>query len=122
MKLEGVALRLAIFDGESDTWHHKPPYHEVVHRAHRAGPAAASMVRGIEGPGASSGVHTMRILALSEDLQLAIVILNAESEIRAFPPQLDGPVAEGLVILDPVQVVRYAGRGADRTARLEDRR
>lgn len=35
--LTGSALRATIFIGESDLWHHKPVYSEIVHRAHRAG-------------------------------------------------------------------------------------
>ncbi|HYS38181.1 MAG TPA: DUF190 domain-containing protein, partial [Pseudonocardiaceae bacterium] len=33
MRLAGRALRLTVFVGEDDTWHHKPLYHEIVHRA-----------------------------------------------------------------------------------------
>jgi Uncharacterized ACR, COG1993 len=32
MKLEGPAVRLTIFIGEDDHWHHKPLYTEIVHR------------------------------------------------------------------------------------------
>jgi PII-like signaling protein len=38
------------------------------------------------------------------------VIVDAEERIRAFLPQLDELVHEGLVMLDPVDVVRYVGR------------
>ena len=66
--IDGPALRLTIFIGESDRWHHKPLYTEIVHRAHAAGLAGASVLRGIEGYGASSRIHTNRLLSLSEDL------------------------------------------------------
>ncbi len=112
MRIEGPALRLTIFLGESDTWHRKPLYTEIVHRAHAAGLAGASVLRGIEGYGASSRIHTSRILSLSEDLPLAIVIIDAQEKIRAFLPQLDELVTEGLVILDEVEVIRYVGRTA----------
>ncbi|MFI0451854.1 DUF190 domain-containing protein [Actinomadura sp. 6N118] len=116
MKLEGSALRLTIFVGESDSWHHKPLYHEIVRRAHAAGLAGASVIRGIEGYGASSRIHTSRILSLSQDLPLAIVIVDAADKVRAFLPQLDELVTEGLVIIDPVEVIRYVGRPADGSA------
>jgi hypothetical protein len=110
MKLEGPAVRLTIFVGEDDHWHHKPLYTEIVLRAHRAGLAGATVLRGIEGYGASSRIHTSRILSLSDDLPLAVIIVDAENKVRAFLPQLDELVAEGLVIIDPVEVIRYIGR------------
>lgn len=110
MKLEGSALRLTVFIGESDQWRHKPLYTEIVHRAHAAGLAGASVFRGVEGYGASNHIHTSRFLSLSEDLPMAVVIIDAEDPIRAFLPQLDELISEGLVLLDEVQVVRYRGR------------
>ncbi len=68
------------------------------------------MLRGIEGYGASSRVHTTRLLSLSQDLPVAIVIVDQDDRIRAFLPQLDDLVTEGLVIIDPVEVIRYVGR------------
>ena len=66
--------------------------------------------RGIEGFGASSLIHTTRLLSLSEDLPVAIVIVDTQDRIRAFLPQLDELVTEGLVILDDCEVIRYVGR------------
>jgi PII-like signaling protein len=109
-RLTGNALRVTVFVGENDTWHHKPLYSEIVHRAHTAGLAGASVFRGIEGFGASSLIHTSRLLSLSEDLPVAIVIVDTEERVRAFLPQLDELVTEGLVILDDCEVIRYVGR------------
>jgi len=112
MKLHGPSMRLTIFVGESDQWRHHPVYTEIVHRAHAAGLAGASVMRGIEGFGASSHIHTTRILSLSEDLPVAIVIVDTAERIEAFLPQLDELIQEGLVILDPVNVIKYVGRPA----------
>lgn len=110
MRLEGPALRVTVFIGETDQWHRKPLYAEIVHRAHAAGLAGASVFRGFEGYGASNHIHTSRILSLTEDLPLAIIIVDAPERVRAFLPQLDELVSEGLVILDDVEVHRYVGR------------
>ncbi|WP_405884894.1 DUF190 domain-containing protein [Streptomyces sp. NBC_01136] len=112
-QLTGSALRVTIYIGENDTWHHKPLYTEIVHRARAAGLAGASVFRGIEGFGASSLIHTSRLLSLSEDLPVAIVIVDTEDRIRAFLPELDELVGEGLVILDDCEVIRYVGRNPE---------
>ena len=112
-RLTGSALRVTIFIGENDTWHHKPLYTEIVHLAHAAGLAGASVFRGIEGFGASSLIHTTRLLSLSEDLPVAIVIVDTEERVRDFLPQLDELVGEGLVILDDCEVIRYVGRAGE---------
>jgi PII-like signaling protein len=104
-RLTGRALRLTVFVGENDTWHHKPLYSEIVHRAHAAGLAGASVFRGVEGFGASSLIHTSRLLSLSEDLPVAVVIVDTEPRVRAFLPQLDELVTEGLVTLDDCEVI-----------------
>jgi PII-like signaling protein len=108
--MEGLQTRLTIYIGEDDHWHHKPLYHEIVRRARDAGLAGASVLRGVEGYGASSLIHTTRILSLSEDLPLVIVIIDEEPKLRAFLPQLDELIGEGLVTLDQVEVVRHVGR------------
>ncbi|WP_416984822.1 DUF190 domain-containing protein [Streptomyces sp. T028] len=110
-RLTGNALRLTVFVGENDTWRHKPLYSEIVHRAHAAGLAGASVFHGVEGFGASSLIHTSRLLSLSEDLPVAVVIVDTEERVQAFLPQLDELVTEGLVVLDECHVIKYAGRG-----------
>lgn len=114
MRLEGRALRLTVYVGEDDQWRHRPLYTEIVHRAHAAGLAGASVFRGVEGYGASSVVHTSRLLSLSQDLPVAVVLVDDEERVRAFLPQLEELVSEGLVVLDEVEVVRYVGREAGR--------
>ena len=110
MRLHGPAKRLSVFIGESDRHHHKPLYVEIVHRAHAAGLAGASVLRGIEGFGASNHVHTTRILSLTEDLPVVIVIVDQADRIERFARELGELITEGLVVIDDVQVVRYVGR------------
>jgi PII-like signaling protein len=113
VRLQGPAKRLSVFLGESDRHHHTPLYVEIVHRAHAAGLAGATVLRGIEGFGASSHVHTTRLLSLTEDLPVVVVIVDAAERIERFARELDELITEGLVVIDDVEVVRYAGRPAE---------
>jgi PII-like signaling protein len=115
MRLTGTAQRLTIIVGDSGHWHHKPLYTEIVHRAHQAGLAGATVLHGVEGYGATSVIHTSRLLSLSEDLPVVIIIVDGHDRIRDFLPQLDELVSEGLVILDDCEVIRYVGTSPDGT-------
>ncbi len=112
MTLRDTARRMTVYIGESDTWHHKPLYTEIVHRAHAAGLAGASVLRGIEGFGASSKIHTSRLLSLSEDLPVAVIIVDTAEKVEAFLPQVEELVTGGLVTLDDVEVVLHRSAGA----------
>lgn len=110
MKLEGEGQLLRIFVGESDHWHGKPLYEAVVHLFKEAGLAGATVVRGVEGFGASSRLHTTRFLQLSQDLPLVIEAVDTEERIASVLPRLDEMVTEGLVTIERVHVITYRGR------------
>jgi len=110
MALRRPAKRLTVLVGETDRWHHRPLYTEIVHRAHAAGLAGATVLRGIEGYGSGRHVHTTRILSLSEDLPVAVVIVDDGARIDAFLPELEEVVAEGIAVVEDVEMLSY-GRG-----------
>jgi PII-like signaling protein len=109
MPLSGTALRMTVFISENEQFRHRPLYTEIVHRAHAAGLAGASVIRGCEGFGASSRIHTSRLLSLSESLPVLIIIVDRPDRVRAFLPQVAELVTKGLITLDEVEVVRYGG-------------
>ncbi|MEU1194737.1 DUF190 domain-containing protein [Streptomyces sp. NPDC005813] len=104
------ALQLTIFIEECDTWHHRPLFAEIVHRAHEAGLAGATAFRGVEGFGASSVMHAPRMLSLKQDLPLVIVIVDDEERVRRFLPTLRELIDEGLVIVERVGIMRCTDR------------
>ena len=107
MRLEGEGKLLRLFIGESDTWHGKPLYQAIVERVRREGLAGATVLRGIEGFGADSHLHTSRILRLSEDLPVVIEIVDTPEQIDRVVPILDEMVGEGMLTLERVQIVSY---------------
>lgn len=110
MKLEGEGLLVRIFVGESDRWEGLALYEAIVQCAREKGLAGATVLRGIEGFGAHNLIHTTRILRLAEDLPIVIEIVDRKEKIEAFLPELDAMIAEGLVTLEPVQVILYRAR------------
>jgi PII-like signaling protein len=116
VKLHGPAKRLTIFIGESDHYRHHSLSSEIVDRARRSGLAGCSVFHGVAGFGATGHLHTSHLLSLSEDLPIAIVIVDASERVEEFLPQLDELVTGGLVILDDVDVIRYVAN-AERTGR-----
>jgi PII-like signaling protein len=112
VKLEGEGLLLRIFVGESDTWHGKPLYQAIVERVREAGMAGATVLRGLEGFGAHSRIHTTRILRLSEDLPVLIELVDQAARIEEIIPVLDEMISEGLMTLERVHIVTYRAPSA----------
>jgi PII-like signaling protein len=109
MTIEGPALRLRIYIGEADRWHGHPLSDAIVRRLRELGMAGATVMRGVEGFGRNAHVHTATILRLSEDLPIVIDVVDREARIREILPELDGMVGDGLITLEPVEVVAYRG-------------
>jgi PII-like signaling protein len=107
MELSGAAQRLTIFIGEQDHVGRHSLATEIVKRAHAAGIAGVTVFRGVEGYGKSNHIHTTRILSLSDDLPVCIVIVDTAAAIRTFADQLHELVEGGLVIVEDVEVLRY---------------
>ena len=102
---EGTLLR--IFIGEDDRWEGMPLYEAIVQKAREEGLAGATVLRGIEGFGAHSRLHTARILRLSEDLPIVIEMVDRTEKIERILPELDRMVTEGMITLEKVRVVAY---------------
>ncbi len=109
MRMEGEGTLLRIFIGESDTWHGVPLYEAIVKRVRAEGLAGATVLRGIEGFGADSRLHTSRILRLSEDLPVVVEIVDVSENIERVLPFLDEMVGEGMVTTERVHVIAYRG-------------
>jgi uncharacterized protein len=110
MQIPKQAMLLRIFFGEDDKWHGSPLYEAIVLKAREMHLAGATVLRGAMGFGASSRLHTTKILRLSEDLPLVIEIVDAEEKINEFLPVLDAMMSSGLITLEKVQVLQYGDK------------
>ena len=111
MEIEGQAVLLRIFVGESDKLGHRPLYEAIVREAREAGLAGATVLKGVLGYGATARIRTAKILDLSADLSLVIEIVDEEHKVTAFQERLSQMFDEadcgGLVTLENIRVVRY---------------
>jgi len=114
MRVEGEGKLLRIFIGESDRFEGKPLYEAIVLKAREEGLAGATVLRGIEGFGASSHIHTSRILRLSEDLPIVVEIADTAENIDRVLSTFDQMVGDGMMTLERVEVLTY--RGGNRTS------
>ena len=111
MQIPKQALLLRIFIGEDDKFGGSPLYEAIVLKARELHLAGATVLRGPMGFGASSRLHTTKILRLSEDLPLVIEIVDSEDKINSFLPTLEGMMSSGLTTLEKVQVLQYGAKG-----------
>lgn len=102
---EGHLLR--IFLGESDKHEGMPLYEWIVRKAREQGLAGATVLRGLEGFGAHSRIHTARILRLSTDLPIVVEVVDSREKIEAFLPTVDAAIEEGLATLEKVEIRFY---------------
>ncbi len=108
---EGELLR--IFIGESDKYKGKPLFEWIVRQARQFGLAGATVLRGLEGFGAHSRVHTAKLLRLSSDLPVVIEIIDTSEKIEQFLPQIEDAIKEGLATLEKVRIRFYRSRPSE---------
>jgi hypothetical protein len=97
--------RLTVFISDSDRWVHHSLAHEILRRARTDQLTGAVLLRGIEGYGAGRVIHTDRLLSMTMDMPVVIVIVDTHDKIQDFLPHLDEVISDGLVTIDQIQAV-----------------
>jgi len=106
-RFRGERTLMRVFIGESDKYQGKPLYEALLERFRKKGLAGATVLRGIAGFGASSKVHTDKVLRLSLDLPLIIEVVEAEETIQQVLPDLEEMIGGGLITLERANVILY---------------
>jgi uncharacterized protein len=120
-RFEGERTLMRIFIGESDKYHGKPLYEVLLETLRAKGLAGATVLRGVAGFGASSRVHTDKILQLSLDLPMIVEVVETEEAINALLPELDRMIGGGLITLERAHVILYRPAHAKATERERHR-
>jgi len=106
-RLEGEQVLMRIFIGEGDKWQGKILYEAIVERLQEVECAGATVLKGAMGFGASSVIHTDRILRFSQDLPVVIEVVESEEQIEKLLPLLDEMISGGMITLEKAHVIRY---------------
>jgi PII-like signaling protein len=114
MQLDGQSTLLRIFIGEIDKIGHTPLYEMILKAARKDGIAGATVLRGIMSYGASTRIHTAKLIDISEDLPIVIEIVDSEEKIKTFLPVVDALFEQcgrgGLITTEKVNVLYYKPR------------
>jgi PII-like signaling protein len=102
---------LRIFVGESDQHGGQPRYLAIMETLRREGLAGATALRGIEGFGRSSTMHTAHILRMSDDLPIVVECIDTVDRIEAALPAIDAIVGDGVVTLERIEMRRPRSGG-----------
>lgn len=103
MKPNAPAARLRIYLGEDKELDRRPLYLAILKRARQCGVAGATVIRGTQGYGRSTRLHTADVL-FSEDLPVIIELIDAAEVVDAFLASLAGIEEIGLITREPVTI------------------
>lgn len=111
MELNGDSKLLRIFIGEIDKVGHQPLYEAILFEAKKQGMAGCTVLRGIMSFGASTTVHTAKIIDISVDLPIIVEIVDHEEKINRFVDTA-GKLMEkancgGLITIEKAGVLYY---------------
>lgn len=108
--LTGTATLMRIFVGEDDRWGGKRLHEAIVESLRANDIAGVTVYRAIAGYGAHRHLHKEKRMSLSNDRPIMLAAVDDDSKIRAFLPRLESMVDDALVVLSPVEVVKYTHR------------
>lgn len=106
--LQGQQVLMRIFIGEHKKHGHNSLYQAILEMLREEKLAGATVLRGIAGFGATSRLHSVNLLALSQDLPIVIECVDTQENIDRVMPKIDEIVGEGLITLENIEVIRYA--------------
>ena len=98
---------LRIHFGEDDKWKNRPLYRAIVEKCRELDIAGATVLRGIEGYGASTLIRRKHRLVFSRDAPVMVSVIDSEDKIQSLLPFLDEMVDEGLIAMSDVEVIKY---------------
>jgi PII-like signaling protein len=114
MNLPTESRLLRVFIGELDKVGHQPLYEAILFEARKRGLAGCTVLRGIMSFGASTTVHSAKLIEISQDLPIVVEIVDEDEKITAFVAVADELMQKaacgGLITIEKAVVLQYKSR------------
>jgi PII-like signaling protein len=111
---KGQATLLRIFLGELDKIGHRSLYESILLAARKQGLAGCTVLKGVLSYGASTRIHTAKLIEISEDLPVIVEIVDTTEKINGFLPTVNALFDEcgrgGLITMEKVEVLYYQSK------------
>lgn len=113
-ELEGGAKRLCAYVGEDEIYDDgKPLYQALIEQARAQGCAGATALRGMAGFGGTSRDVAKHGLRMSTDRPVMVTVIDEPLQITALAEVWTAMVSSGLITIEDIFVVHYAGRQSE---------
>ncbi|HUZ60420.1 MAG TPA: DUF190 domain-containing protein [Hanamia sp.] len=114
MELSRDSKLLRIFIGSTDHIKHQPLYEAIVFAAKKNGLAGTTVIKGIMSYGASTLVHTSKLIDISVDMPIIVEIVDLEARINDFVgivgDMMEKAGCGGLITLEKAEVLYYKSK------------
>jgi CBS domain-containing protein len=105
--LTGKAKRVRIYVNEGDLHGHQPIHAALLAFLRKEGASGATVLRAIEGFGASGEIHTIRFVDVAQRLPIVIEWIDGAEQVERLLPRIKEMVKRGLITVDDTDVALY---------------
>jgi PII-like signaling protein len=99
-----TAVQVTIYLNESDQWHHKPLYSEILQFLRKENVAGASAFHAVAGFNGRNRVHTSSLVEAGGNLPVVIIFVDFEEHVSRVLPTLCEMAPHRLIVRENVVI------------------
>ncbi len=107
MDLVGKAKRVRIYVNEGDKVGWKPAHLAVLEFLRRENALGATVIRGVEGFGATGQIHVSHLVDVAQDLPIVVEWIDSLDMVERLIGRVKEMVPRGLITVDETEIVLY---------------
>lgn len=107
MDLVGKGRRVRIYVNEGDRVGMKPTHLALLEFLRRENAQGATVVRAVEGFGATGEIHVSHLVDVRQDLPIVVEWIDAPDAVERLLPRVKEMVRHGLITVDPTEIVLF---------------